>query len=416
MGLALGVADLAGGAVDDDVVILDLDRVVAVEQLPGADFLVLRLDGVELGAVQLVEARLAGEGVGQLRVIAGGLEILAVALGLDRAPQVLGLGREGTQRPGAFQAPDRVVLPQPLDCRTAAEQTAVAIAAGIVAAIGGDAAHAHARADPGIHRAVLQVAIGVLQAQVHHVARLVQRREHAAQVVALDAVAVGIVVVLAEHAAREESHAAHHRAGLDTGTDVVVDPVGDVVGEVALQRGDPFGAGGLFQAEVGVEATELQVDRVEAGVGDRSFVEIAVVGAAGVVRQVEVDLVFPVLVCGSAEFDEGAAEVGGVGGVAILGIETVETAVVGLQATAQLEAEFLVGGGDFEAALGLDHDIGAVGGHGAGERLGRYGQSQSAGNEAERVLTDHRRFPLNGVCIGNTRVPGYSAPLVPRWP
>lgn len=56
MGLALGVADLAGGAVDDDVVILDLDRVVAVEQLPGADFLVLRLDGVELGAVQLVEA------------------------------------------------------------------------------------------------------------------------------------------------------------------------------------------------------------------------------------------------------------------------------------------------------------------------------------------------------------------------
>ncbi|AVK04316.1 hypothetical protein CSB93_3009 [Pseudomonas paraeruginosa] len=32
------------------------------------------------------------------------------------------------------------------------------------------------------------------------------------------------------------------------------------------------------------------------------------------------------------------------------------------------------------------------------------------------MLTDHRRFPLNGVCIGNTRVPGFSAPLVSRWP
>ena len=121
---------------------------------------------------------------------------------------------------------------------------------------------------------------------MHHVARLVQRREHAAQVVALDAVAVGIVVVLAEHAAREESHAAHHRAGLDTGTDVVVDPVGDVVGEVALQRGDPFRAGGLFQAEVGVEAAELQVDRIEAGIGDRGFVEVAGAVVADVARQV----------------------------------------------------------------------------------------------------------------------------------
>ena len=252
---------------------------------------------------------------------------------------------------------------------------------------------------------------------MQNIAGFVHRREHAAEVELLDAVAVAVVGVLGGYAGGQVGHVGEGRVDLGAHAVLVgVDPVGQFVGGVTLGSGHPLGAGGLFQAEVGVEATELQVDRVEAGVGDRSFVEIAVVGAAGVVRQVEVDLVFPVLVCGAAEFDEGAAEVGGVGGVAILGIETVETAVVGLQATAQLEAEFLVGGGDFEAALGLDHDIGAVGGHGAGERLGRYGQSQSAGNEAERVLTDHRRFPLNGVCIGNTRVPGYSAPLVPRWP
>ncbi|MNV84004.1 hypothetical protein D3C71_1778480 [compost metagenome] len=78
-------------------------------------------------------------------------------------------------------------------------------------------------------------------------------------------------------------------------------------------------------------------------------------------------------------------------------METVETTVVGLQAAAQLEAEFLVGGSHFQAALGLDHDICAVSGDGASESLGGNGQSQGAGCETghcstEAVLTDHRRF------------------------
>src|SRR5690606_4148056 len=71
--------------------------------------------------------------------------------------------------------------------------------------------------------------------------------------------------------------------------------------------------------------------------------------------------------------------------------EAVEAAVVGLDATAELEAEGLVGGAYLQASLGLDHDVGAVGGDGAGESLGGNGQGQGAGGKTGEVL--HRGFP-----------------------
>jgi hypothetical protein len=85
-----------------------------------------------------------------------------------------------------------------------------------------------------------------------------------------------------------------------------------------------------------------------------------------------------------------------VAAVTILGVEPVETAIVGLQTTAQLEAERGVGGSNLKAALGFDYDIGAVGGDGASESLGGYCQGQGAGGKTGEVLTDHRRVPLIG--------------------
>ncbi len=63
--------------------------------------------------------------------------------------------------------------------------------------------------------------------------------------------------------------------------------------------------------------------------------------------------------------------------------------------------EFLVGGGDFEAALGLDHDVGTVGGHGPGQALrGNRQAQQTPGNTAPhpfaRVSANHQVSPLFG--------------------
>ncbi|MNG97580.1 hypothetical protein D3C79_566980 [compost metagenome] len=108
-------------------------------------------------------------------------------------------------------------------------------------------------------------------------------------------------------------------------------------------------------------------------------------------REVIGDCIRPILVHHTTQLQVGTAEVAGIRTVAIVGVETVKTAVVSLDATAQLEAEFLVGGSDLEATFGLDYDIGAVGSHGTRESLGGYGHGQGAGCETCEVLTDHRR-------------------------
>ncbi|MNZ91027.1 hypothetical protein D3C78_1100000 [compost metagenome] len=242
---------------------------------------------------------------------------------------------------------------------------------------------------------------------MQNVAGFVQRGEHAAQVHLLGALAVVVGVVLGGH-----GRSAIERVGIGAGkldahaAVVVLGPVHQVVDGVTLGSGNPLGAGGLFQTEDGVEAAEADVDRLETGVSDRGFVEIAIVGtiiATSVVGQIVVDLVHPVLVGNAADFQEGAAEVGRVLAAAIRSVEAVKLAVVRLQATTDLESELLVGGSHFQTTLGLDNDIGAIGGHGTGNGLSGNGQGQGAGGNAGEVLADHQGFPLYGLTLVNTR-------------
>ncbi|MNC34638.1 hypothetical protein D3C75_830810 [compost metagenome] len=173
-----------------------------------------------------------------------------------------------------------------------------------------------------------------------------------------------------------------------------VGPVDQIVSCGTFLSRYPLGAGGFLQTELRVETAHLDRHRLEAVVSQGGFVEVAIFGTvvtAGVVREVVSNLVGPVGVHHPAQFQVSTTEVTGVGSVAVLGVETVKTAVVSLNTTAQLEAEFLVGGSDLEATLGLDYDIGAVGGHGTRESLGGNGHGQGAGCETCEVLTDHRR-------------------------
>ena len=256
-------------------------------------------------------------------------------------------------------------------------------------------------------------------------AGLGHRREHATQVELGGAVAIfgGVGRVLGEQASGAVQRVAGGAGHLDTHAAVVaVGPVDQVIGSGTLLGSHPLGAGGLLQTEFRVEAADLDRNRREAVVGQGSFVEVAVILAAvatGVVREVVVNLVGPVGVHHTAQLEEGAAEVAGVGGVAVLGVEAIEAAVVSLDAAAQLEAECLVGGADFQATFGLDHDVGAVSGDGTGESLGGNGQSQGAGSKTGKVL--HRRIPLlvfrktlglGPACWGGILAGGYFSSVV----
>ncbi len=100
--------------------------------------------------------------------------------------------------------------------------------------------------------------------------------------------------------------------------------------------------------------------------------------------EVVVDGVSPIRVQHTRQFQEATTDVGRVSGIAVSGVDAIELAVVSLQATAEFEAEFFIGGGDFEAALGFDYDIGAVSGDGASESLGGYCHGQCAGGKNRR--------------------------------
>ena len=221
------------------------------------------------------------------------------------------------------------------------------------------------------------------------------RRKHGTAVELLHAFAVLVVDVLGRHAGGQVGHVSHHGADLQAHAVLVgVDPVGDFITEVTLDGGHPFGTGGFFQAEVLVETTRADHHWLEAYVREGRFVEVAIIGIAGVVGKVVVDLVFPVLVHRAAQFEVGTSEVRGVSRVAILGVKAIKRAVIGLQTTTQLEAEILVGGCNLKAALGFDNDIGTVSSDSTGESLGGDGQGQGAGRETGEVLADHRRIPL----------------------
>src|SRR5690606_5147729 len=125
---------------------------------------------------------------------------------------------------------------------------------------------------------------------------------------------------------------------------VAVGPVDQVIDGVALLGGNPLGAGGLFQTEIRVEATYLDLHRAPAGIGDGRLVEIAVVRVAGVMREVVVELVFPVGEGHASNLEERAAEIGCIRAVAVVGVDTVELAVISLQAATNLETELLFRG------------------------------------------------------------------------
>ncbi|CAI8757737.1 NAD-specific glutamate dehydrogenase [Pseudomonas donghuensis] len=393
MHLAFDIADVGERA----IVVIDAQVVIAVEHFPGTDLLVRGFDAVELA--ELVATGFTGDGVGQLTVVAVSLDVgERGAVGLDVTLDVFALNRERAHGPGRFQPPGLVgVIGTGRGVVAAAQGQAVAVGTGILAAVGADAAHAQAAADTAVERGVGEVALGIVDTQVQDVAGFVHRCEDAAQVELLGAVAVLVLVggVLGEGTDRAIQRVTGVTRNLQAQAAVVgVGPVDQVVGSGTFLSGYPLGAGGFFQAELRVETTELDRYRAEAVVGQRGFIEVTVFGTvvtAGVVREVVSDLVGPVLVHHAAQFQVGAAEVTGVSGVAVVGVETVETAVVGLNPTAQLEAELFVGGSDLEATLGLDYDIGAVGGHGTRESLGGNGHGQGAGCETCEVLTDHRR-------------------------
>ncbi|MCY1448014.1 hypothetical protein D9M71_646590 [compost metagenome] len=90
--------------------------------------------------------------------------------------------------------------------------------------------------------------------------------------------------------------------------------------------------------------------------------------------EVIVDLVSPVAVHHAAQFQVSTTEVTGISRIAVVGVETIKAAVIHLHSTTQLEAEFLVSSGNFQAAFSLYHDIGAVGSHGTRESLGGHGE------------------------------------------
>ena len=60
--VALGLALVRLVRRGDQVAVFDLDIVKAVEDFPGPQFLVLWFDSVELGTIELVDTRLAGQG------------------------------------------------------------------------------------------------------------------------------------------------------------------------------------------------------------------------------------------------------------------------------------------------------------------------------------------------------------------
>jgi len=156
---------------------------------------------------------------------------------------------------------------------------------------------------------------------------------------------------------------------LNTHAGVVVDPVRQVVREVPLHGGGPLRTGGFLKTEVGVETAKAQLHRLETRVGQAGFVEVAVGVVARVAGKVVVELILPVAVQHATELKVGATEVACVSGIAILGEDTIETAVVGLNSAAQFETEFLVRSRYFKTALGLQNDVSSVSGYCSGECL-----------------------------------------------
>ncbi len=178
---------------------------------------------------------------------------------------------------------------------------------------------------------------------------------------------------------------------------VVVQPGRQVIDRRALDGGDPLGADGFFQAERRVDTTNRNLDRLPAVVVDGQLLPIA-----GIVAKVAVEGVAPIGEGNTGNLQTRTTEVGLICALAVLGVETIEAVGISLQTAIDLERELLVGGSDLQAALGLDNEIGAVGGDGTGESLGGNGQSQSAGSETGEVLTDHPKFPFM-FSVGNTR-------------
>ncbi|MNN41028.1 hypothetical protein D3C81_1551220 [compost metagenome] len=119
--------------------------------------------------------------------------------------------------------------------------------------------------------------------------------------------------------------------------------------------------------------------------------------------EVVVDLVGPILVGNTGDFQEGATEVGRVGTFTVHGVEAIEGAVVSLQTAANLEGELLVSGSNFQTTLGLDNNVSTVSGDSTGNGLSGNGQGQGAGGNAGEVLADHQGFPLYGLTFVNTR-------------
>ncbi|CAI8743154.1 NAD-specific glutamate dehydrogenase [Pseudomonas brassicacearum] len=405
MHLGFGIAYFTSRRGSGDVVVFDGHAVEAVEHFPGADGFVLRLDRVKLA--DFIAAGFTGEGVGTLDVEAVAFDVFeggAVSLGL--AGDVLTLDRRRPHGESGFQAEGGVsVVRTGRRVVGAAQDRTVAVRAGVVATQGFNATHAQAGAVTCVERGVRNVTRGHVQTEVQHVAGFVHRCEYKATVDLLDAVAVGVVGVLAEHASRGIERIGEGAGSLDAQAVLMaVGPVDQVVGGVTLRCSHPLGAGGFFQAEIGVKTTDLDRDRLEAVIGQGRFVEVAVIGVATVVGHVVVDGVGPIRVQHAGQFQEGATDVSGVGRFTVVGVDTIELAVVSLQTTTELEAELFVSGSDLKAALGFDYDIGAIGSDGAGESLGGYCHCQCAGGNTCEVLADHRRIPLLVVyALENTR-------------
>ncbi len=170
---------------------------------------------------------------------------------------------------------------------------------------------------------------------------------------------------------------------------VVVQPGRQVIDRRALDGGDPLRADRLLQAECRNDTANRNLDRLPAVVVDGQLLPIA-----GIVAKVAVEGVAPIGEGNTGNLQTRTTEIGLVCALAVLGVETIEAVGISLQAAIDLERELLVGGSDLQAALGLDNEIGAIGGDGTGESLGGNGQSQSAGSETGEVLTDHQNSPL----------------------
>src|SRR5690554_59272 len=214
--------------------------IVTVNQLPSAGLLVVRLNTVELTAIQLITTRLSGYGVRQLQVITINLTVFQRRAGLctDITTPVFTMRRERAHGIGGVYTPCAITITLPF--LTAGNGWAIAVLRVFCSA-----AHSHSRTNTAIE--VFSATLCIVHTKMQHITGFSHGCDDCTHVVS---VVIATVIIFIVFSAVNTCGAIKHAASaahLDTHTILlIVHPLARIVNNRALNGTNPFRTGGFF--------------------------------------------------------------------------------------------------------------------------------------------------------------------------